>query len=516
MRSLPNRAVILLHWMAALAVLVVPAYAIVTAWQASFFPSEDASLNFEDDAPRWRTLLANTAIVSGVAVTVALLLGTAAGALTGRTNLHGRRAALVIISYLACLPPFVIVAIAFAVVPPWATPQSAWLCGALYGLTYAPLAALAMHARLRGVDAELEDCARLDASPAAVFRCVTLPQAAGGAGAAGLVVGLLVATDFTIADLMQVRTYAQEVYTQYALHHSPAAPLLTGAPAFIALFALLALALRRRSVEAHSGPGGVPREFRLGAWGQSAAIVFFIAWFALLAAPIMALAVRAGSVAHFISSLHGASRELLLSMVLSVCAAALMVLLAVGFAYGLVRTTAGQRFGPIALAALLALPAPVAGVSLIGMLNRPGWSADLLDSPAVIVIGYIVRLLPIAVLLVAPAVRRVPLELEWLARMDGADWFSTQRHVFWPAARLDALVAGLVLIILAFGEVGCTVMLRPPGWEVVSAWIFTELHKGLNRDVAAVALASCGCILAAWLGLVALMHTRRSAHERIA
>lgn len=499
-KDLVSGIVVAAHWAAATAVLSIPLYAVVAAATAAFDPADRAS--FPLAAGRWGVLLANTVVVTFVAIVVALVLGTIAGALAGRTNVPVRIPTFLALSYAACLPPFVIASMAFAILPPWATPASPWLCGAYCGLTYAPLAAIVMAARLRTVEADLEDAARLDATPARVFCRVTLRLAAGGAAAIALVIGWLVATDFTIPDLLQVPTFAREVYTQYSLHRSAAAPLATGAPAWVALLVILAMALRGSATERPDPGPTTPSTFVLGTAGKCAGLIFLLAWLGGLLVPLGGLVARVGSLRAFGASVYAAGTELTTSMWLVGCAAIVMLLLAVGCASALVRGGVGRRIGPFVLATLLALPAPVAGIALTGILNRPGWAAAVFDSPAILVIGYVVRLLPVAVVLMAPAVARVPAELEATAKVDGANWLAIQRYLIWPLVWLDALAVGAVISILAFGEVGCTVLLRPPAWEVASTWIFTELHKGLNRDVAAVSLASCGFLLVAWAGLV--------------
>src|SRR5262245_52213976 len=244
MRRIATRVIVAMHGAAVLGVLSVPTWAIVSAVR-SVTSGEFTADGADVGLARWPLLLANTLIVCGVATAVALGLGIAAGGLMGRTNLTGRRWVLGAMSFVACLPPVIVATFAFATLPPWATPQSPWVCGAMYGVTLAPLAALAAWALLRGVDAEQEECALLDASPRSVFFNITLRVASGGLCTIGLLVALLVATDYSLADLLQVRTFSREVYTQFALHRTAVGPLLTGGPAFVVIALLLAAILAR-------------------------------------------------------------------------------------------------------------------------------------------------------------------------------------------------------------------------------------------------------------------------------
>ena len=77
------------------------------------------------------------------------------------------------------------------------------------------------------------------------------------------------------------------------------------------------------------------------------------------------------------------------------------------------------------------------------------------------------------------------------------------------------LVVWLVIAILCFGEVGCTVLLAPPGWSTASVRAFTLMHFGVYPDLAVLALVAAGYILIPWLVLVALLQRRSCEHSAI-
>src|SRR5262249_52701653 len=129
----------------------------------------------------WPALLIHSMIAVSVATAGALLLGTACAVFTARTTLRGRRGILAVGSLLACVPPVAFATFALAVMPLWSLTPSAARAGAVYAMIYAPLAAIVMHSFLRHASSDLEDTARLDASPVRVLLRVTLPLASGGA-----------------------------------------------------------------------------------------------------------------------------------------------------------------------------------------------------------------------------------------------------------------------------------------------------------------------------------------------
>src|SRR5262249_46273097 len=97
--------------------------------------------------------------------------------------------------------------------PPWAQGLSAaiWV-HAVAGL---PWVIVLVGQGLTWIERELEEDA-LPILPAwRVLLQITLPRCRAAIGAAALWVALQTATEITVTDMMQVRTFAEEVYTQF-------------------------------------------------------------------------------------------------------------------------------------------------------------------------------------------------------------------------------------------------------------------------------------------------------------
>ncbi len=499
------------HLVVLLALAAVPGYAIASALAALWKAHSSAALPTLIDGARWLTLLANTAVVGGVAAITATLLGGLLGLLVARTDLPGRGLLAAAAVLGACVPVYVSAVFVFAVIPLWRYSGSTLFCGLLHGAFCTPLATVILAAAFRSADRDLEDDARLDAGPWTVLWRVTLPQAAWGVALVALLVLLVVATDFTIADLLVVRTFAEEVYTQYALHRSAAAPVLTSVPALVALALLLTLIQARYRLLGEHSPwqfGTPPGRATLGRWCWVIALGGLAIIGVVVGAPVAALLGKVGSLGAIVQLARDLDRELLTSTAAALAGATLVVLFAVGLAWGAVRTRRLRWLIGGGIILLLAAPAPVVGISLIELLNRPNWMGRLYDSPAVIAAGYLVRFMPFAIVLLIPAVQRVPVEYQDAARIDGCHWLGLQRHLYWPAVARDALVVWLVIVVLCFGEVGCTVLLAPPGWPPASVRAFTLLHFGVYQDLAVLALLAVGCILVPWLVLAWLLRRR--------
>ena len=77
-----------------------------------------------------------------------------------------------------------------------------------------PWIALLGAASLRTVERRLEEESLLDASPLTVLTRVSLSRGAGGFWAGALWVAIICATEIAVTDLFQIRTFAEEIYTE--------------------------------------------------------------------------------------------------------------------------------------------------------------------------------------------------------------------------------------------------------------------------------------------------------------
>ena len=67
----------------------------------------------------------------------------------------------------------------------------------------------------------LEEAASLDANSAQIFFTVTLRRSLPGLVLAGLWVGIITATEITVTDMKQIRTFAEEAFMSLVLGEDP-------------------------------------------------------------------------------------------------------------------------------------------------------------------------------------------------------------------------------------------------------------------------------------------------------
>jgi ABC-type Fe3+ transport system permease subunit len=390
----------------------------------------------------------------------------------------------------------------------------------------------------------LEEQAWVDAGPWAALY-VTFRRAAPALGAAALWTAVSVASEIAVTDLFAVRTFAEELYTQNAVTAEPLGPPLALAPAWAMAGSLAALgmaAVAALTPATSRSPTRLPVTFDLGGWRWPAAAIAWMLVAVLAGIPLVSLFVKTGvlvesgpaglertwSPAKVVQTTlsmfvlwNGALRpgrvlvELGWSLLVSGLAATLAVTLAAPAAW------AARRGGWPALIAgalaggLLAVPGPAIGIALVWLFNSPpafalydatrfDWYSQSIAAP---VAAQTLRALPWAGLGLWHALRTTPQAALDVAACDGAEPLAQMLWIGLPSRWPALALAWLGALSAALAELGASLIVRPPAVELLSTWIFRELHFGQEDLVSGASLAML--LVSSLLALVALALVRR-------
>jgi iron(III) transport system permease protein len=145
--------------------------------------------------------------------------------------------------------------------------------------------------------------------------------------------------------------------------------------------------------------------------------------------------------------------------------------------------------------ALFSVPSTIVGVGLIAFWNRPGVLGTLYGTDAMLLFAYLARFLPVAVLGIAAACQHVPISHEEAASTAGAGWIRTMTHIVVPQVSPALVAMWVVIFVLAFGELGASILVAPPGEATLPIRIYTLIANAPPAQVAALALLQAGVIL---------------------
>jgi len=446
---------------------------------------------------RQRRLLLTTAALGLGSTTVAAAAGVPLGAILARTALPTPAAIRAVLTAPVLLPPYV-AALAWT----YLAGHGGWMSGLpgaaiVLGLMLYPIPMLATEVGFRRVDGRLEEAGLLVARRRQVLRHITLPLVAPPIVAASLVVFVLAISDFAVPGLLGVRVYTTEIFTAFAaLYDFPRAmvlalPLLLLCMGIGSLASLLMHAtptVGRRPAGAASSLLGVPT--------VAAAAVVLVVAVAALAVPVAILVNEARGVRSWSMVVDGSAAAMWNSLLLAGAGATLVsgVAVVLGFAGARISPRAAGMLDTL-LVTVFAIPSTIVGVGLIALWNRPGPIGAIYGTESMLVLGYVARYLPVAALVMAAAMRHVPVSHEEAAAVSGAGWLRSTWHVVLPQVRLAMAVTWVLTFILAFGELGVSVLVAPPGESTLPIRVYTLIANAPPAQVASLALMQAAVIL---------------------
>ena len=482
-----------------------------------------------DDA-RGRGLMVNTLWLAAGSALIAVPCGTLLAVALVRTQLHGRTALGLLLVSMIFLPLVVQVGAwqAGFGLQGWFTLRSggdAWLDGMagaiwVHGVAAIAWAAIIVAAGLWFVEPELEEDALLDASTPQVLWNVTLRRAVGSVTAAAIWTALIAGGEITVTDVFQVRTYAEELFTQLAAQADVDAAPLAVLPGALLLLLLMvaAVVVCGRLLPAE----GLVVARRAKSWQPALRRrwLHLLTWLVIgvvVGVPLVNLLYKAGIVVDRIDGelvrswslgkamdfVVAAPRryptELAHSIWIASVAASLATVAALQLAWQSCRGPWRRRGVLLLVAAGLAIPGPLVGLLVISTLNQPQLPAltYLYDQTvAAPLLAQTLRALPIATLVLWFVLRLVPRELLEAAETDGAGGQRQLWSIVVPERAAAVAAAWVIAFAIAFGELPATYLTIPPGIVTLPVQIFNWIHYGVEDYVAGIVLALLGLYLA--------------------
>lgn len=475
-------------------------------------------------------LLANTLLLCVAVLAIAVPVGAATAWIGFAVDWPGRRLALWALAGLLALPLYLQAAAWDAAVG-----RQGWI-GPMLGLGGAPLfdgwtAAIAYHAiaswpwvtlivglGLRGVEPELVDAALLDGPPTLAARTVLLPRVRGSLWIAAAWVVAQVSGEMTITDMFRIRTFAEVLYSDFALDPDPARAAFRLAPG-VGLIALLVLGMLCLAAPWHAAPRSlVRRPAPPRRWPGSGLLAASVSGligtaFALplgslvwklggVATPVEGGWVRRWSPAHALEVLASTPWEFRIEFAWTFAIGgltALAVTLVVPAIVWRLRNSPRGLAVVFSIGAFLAaLPGPSFAIAVAALRLSswwPSWLSEPLDllaerSLAIVVFVLAVRAAPLCGAVAWQAWRTVPRELLDAAALDGLGPWRQFFAIAAPLRRRTLAAIGLLAWCLAAGDLTSTVLLAPARVSSVAVRTFQLIHAGVDDRLAGLCLAS--------------------------
>ncbi|PKH20485.1 ABC transporter permease [Enterobacterales bacterium CwR94] len=504
----------------------------------------------------WRVLssestwvaLANSFYTSGLGTLLSLILGGLFAFCLALTDIRAKKQWVFLfmlplmippqvtaLSWLQLFGPSSILLKSIGIAPAFGTPNplySAEGIALLLGIQHAPLVFLALRTQLMSLPKEQIEAARLSgASLWRVFVDIVLPlcrTALWGGGAIAFVSAL---GNFGIPAMLGIPISYYVLPVQIYQSMSSFGPsMLSDVAALSVLMGVIAMGivslqsvLQRRHALPLIGMAGPALAFHLGRWRWPIEILLGLILCTILLAPLLALVFtslvptlgvplnsKTLTFAAWQSLLDGQSvtwRALSNSMLLSVSASVLLMLLCIPLAWLLVRyTNRPLRWLHRAIDIPYTLPGVVLAIAFILLFARPLplLGISLQGTLMIIFLAYLARFLTVSLKPVHTSMMQLDPAMEEAASLSGAHFPQRLRHIVLPLLAPAAFAGALLVFLTAVNELTVSALLWSAGRETLGVVIFNLDESGNKVLASAISVMVVALVMGVMLLLSGL------------
>jgi iron(III) transport system permease protein len=360
---------------------------------------------------------------------------------------------------------------------------------AMFVLTSAlfPIVTLLVRRGLGAIQIEFIEVALLSHTPWNVFRRIVLPLLLPSIIASVGIIFVLVLVEYGVPSLLQYNVYISEVYSSFSLYFDPVRAFATGLPIIILAGCLLASSqLMLKNSPLQSGKQDVT--FFIDQWPfyvRALLSLSLIFWIFASTVPVIVLFIRGSNPALFMDTLTNNTSEITRSIIVAGTAATIATMISIPLASSLSRGMSRPWWFIFVLP--LAIPAPLTGIGMIFIWNRPvlEW---VYDSWLILVLVQAARFLPFALFTASSGVRNIDPTLIEASRLPDVGFFHRMKKVILPLLTPTIAMTWLISFVFAQGEIGASLLVAPPGQSTLPITIYNLMHYGATDTVSVMSL----------------------------
>ena len=155
------------------------------------------------------------------------------------------------------------------------------------------------------------------------------------------------------------------------------------------------------------------------------------------------------------------------------------------------------------------LPGIVLGLALLWAWALPPAPFNLYGTATVIIIGFIVKGLPLGTATMQAAVHQVSGELEESSRVHGGRWITTARLILVPLIRRGVLASFVIVFALSARDLTIPLLLYRGGTETMTVALLYYYEEGMMSTLSVVAVIQLALVFA----LLAIERLTRAKDE---
>lgn len=339
---------------------------------------------------------------------------------------------------------------------------------------FTPLAMLIVGSGFRNINSQLEESGLIITDFKNVVLKIIIPLIKPAVASSFVLIFIFSISEFSVPGFLGIKVFTTEIFTQFSAFYNHSLAVMQSL-LLVVVCILLLMSEKKYIANApflsvgSKGNNAVTYKPRY----TNAAFLFILFWlgvFVILPPVMLVIQTFGAGITYFAKAFYLLKSSFVPSIFLSLISA--IVIVFAGFNIAFFTKNGEKKSINILLLIAFIVPSVVMGISLIKFYNHPFFNF-IYGSYAIIIIGYIAKFLFIAVKLIENALKKIPDSLDEAAQIAGISLFGRITKIFLPLTMQTVFTTFIIIFIFSISELGTTVMVYPPGSELMQVKIFT-------------------------------------------
>src|SRR3990167_4271959 len=370
----------------------------------------------------------------------------------------------------------------------------------IYGVSFIlsinlfPVVMLVTEYALKSINPRLEESGLVAGRVFQVFRQITFPLITPAILSSMMIVFVLSLSEFGVPSLLQVNVLTTQIFTQFSAFYNEKAATSIAFPLIAITLVLIILEqiyLRGKSFEIlgiSSSNSTIQYNItRLNVVGITFCIFVMIVCIII---PLSTLVFNTKTISAYHDAILLAKNGIMNSILFGSIGATFLTFIGFFLGYLSEKIRSGLRNSTAAFIWIFfAVPATVSGIGLIKLWNRPEGACQFIYSSLwIVILGYVIRFLPLSSRIMANYLKQVPHSMEEAGTVTGTSWFRVLGNILLPLQGYGLIATWLICFMFCVGELGTTILVYPPGHETLPIALFTVMANSPTDIVSALSI----------------------------
>ena len=340
---------------------------------------------------------------------------------------------------------------------------------------YTPLSMLIIGSSLTNINSKIEESALMFTNTKNLIIKIILPLIKPALLSSFVLIFIFSISNFAVPAFFGIKVFTTEIFTQFSAFYRHSFAIIQSVALLIICVLLLMSEHRFISEATFFSFGGKGISSKIYTNGKTIHTLLLNLWiFISIALPLLMLIIQSfsGGKGYFTQAFTILLPSFSTSILLSLFASLLIVVIGFSLAYFGEWKNRNTRFFNWMLLIIFTIPSTVFGISLIKFYNHESLNF-IYSTYAIIIIAYVGKFSFISTKIISNAIKQIPKSISETAIIQGIKTSSIIRKILIPLIFPSILVSFMISFIFTIGELGTTIMIYPPGTELMPIKIFT-------------------------------------------